>query len=420
MALSLPDTVARNARLWKQAVRYCAENTIETGRIILTALASSLPSFLEPSYLISAELYAIKKLGLHGLNNQFPIGTMVLSPFLYADAFAGNYEMLWDMWDDFKEWKETSTSFLATCLFRKTLHKNFSSPEEGYRREFGEKLEKLNKALFSLPEKQAAEMYDDVLNLQQTIANTFKNLDEDEVKAYQAMLTLRYFLALSEDIEKGAKPIPSIYELATDGLNYASLLTGSFMRLFTLQYIMEGLLSLIFSTRASNIGGWVLGAVAFPFQTLLEYQGTRDFCREFLWHEDPHAHSSHPGGRLGAKIYVSAWGLFNTIPLVLLNLQMINSVSWMNNPYYLLLAIPYFLPEFFAQTVYFNETYNQELGSGIASIHNKGTRKKRNLQPRPDWKRDKLIEMVQAGREDMKGMNPVLIQKLKESLLGDK
>ena len=89
---------------------------------------------------------------------------------------------------------------------------------------------------------------------------------------------------------------------------------------------------------------------------------------------------------------------------------------WFESDWWMLGGIPFLIPEFTVQTTYFNRTYNQGAGSGITSVHNNLQERNSGKNRRVDWKRDKLIEIVQAAQEDVKTMNPDLILKLEEVL----
>ena len=64
---------------------------------------------------------------------------------------------------------------------------------------------------------------------------------------------------------------------------------------------MESIFGIFSPPIVSKIFGWILAGIAFPFETALEYQGMKDFFRNFLWHEKAHPHGSHPWLRGGAK-----------------------------------------------------------------------------------------------------------------------
>jgi len=406
------DAIPRNASLLKKAITYLAEESIEKSRVILTGLAAAFPSLLEPFYLIQLELHNMQVTNSHGVNNPFAIWAFVFCPFLFADSYTSNYDMAWEFCDDVKDWAQTSTSSLAR-YFPASLRSPISSPEELTRREFDKDLNKLAKHLYTLSEAEEDGIYQEISTVKEQIRKQFPDLEEDQLAPFQSFLTLRYLISLGKNLEEEKNRVKSWYETFTDDISYGCLVLGTPMRFLALELIFETIVGLFAPTIVSKVFGWTLATVAFPLQTGLEYQGMKNFFKDFLWHENPHGHSSHPGLRGSAKVASVVQGLTFTLPLAVLCLQVVD--IWFANEWWMIMSVPFLIPEFTAQATGYHITYNRQSGTAIADVHN-WVRKKRGKEPRGDYKRDKLIQLVQNSQGRLKKLPPSVIQKLKNTL----
>ena len=85
------------------------------------------------------------------------------------------------------------------------------------------------------------------------------------------------------------------------------------------------------------------------------------------------------------------------------------SAEWSLGSEYLIGYIPFLIPEFATQATNFNGTYNRQIVTAGTNVHNGVTRKKLGYQPRTDWKKDRLIRLVQSSQEDVRSMSPELV-----------
>jgi hypothetical protein len=420
---TLPDAIPRNVGLWKRAATSFQAGVKDKGRVTLLALASIIPSLLPPSYLIQFEQYVATKTAGQTFASMF-----TYCPPLFADAFAGNYEMLEDMGGEAKECWEKLRKKLPSSLSSWSFPKSppssdeesddatssiSASPIEDIRKSFSAKLGALSEALFRLPEAEIAPLYDKISELKRDVATQFPDLQGEDLASYQSLLALRYLIGLGGQVEEPEETIPSLYEEISDTFTTSCLVLGSPARLLVLEATIENLFGLFAPPLVSRALGWILGALGFPIQTRLEYEGMKGLFRNFLWEETAHGHSSHPSLRIAAKLNCALQGLIFTLPLIVYTLQICD--GWELNNWWMIGSIPFVIPELAAQTTYFNYTYNRGVATAATDIHNWWAQKK-GQPPRTDWRKDQLLQMIQAAHQDLKNMDPSLLANLEASL----
>lgn len=439
-----PDSLSRNAILWKKSFNYILEEGAQIKRAVFTLLASFLPSLLEPYYLISALLHSGPAKRLPELDPLSLQAIYIFCPFLFLDSMAANVDMGWEWWDDLKEWTELSSSSLASFLADRVLHTADPSPEHTIRQDFHKQLGKINKRIFTFPKDQIKDMYKTVFYSTSTIREAL-NIEDEYLDAARSFLVLRYLLVNGRALAEEKHKIRSRYEAVTDRINYSCLVLGSPARLLVLEFILKGFASLfVNSASIQDAVAWSFAIVGFPFQTVLEYKGMKNFFQDFLWHKKPHGHGSHPWSRKMAKTLVTFAGLLFTLPLLLLSFEVCDKwfeppfpsrnftgelssldLSYANNThpsyddynYWMIAAIPFLFAEFANLTSLFNATFNRYLITSCTDIHNRLTRKKIcNIEPRKDYKQDSLIRFVQREQERIKGLHPEILYQLKYGL----
>ncbi len=411
------DAIPRNASLWKKAASYLTEEAIEKGRLIWTGLASLLPSGLEPSYLIAFELYAMHKMGVKGLNNQFAIAMMVFSPFLLIDSFGYNYNVLWGMWDDFKVWTEASKSVLVQRLFPKAAYSKSSFYEDNIKNiatDFWKRLDTTCKSLGKVPKDLLEIIYNTIYHGKDELRQKLTDLTEQQLESAQSFFMMRYLLSLGDEITGAKHTVKSWYETITDGINYTCLTIGSPIRFLVLEVIFENFFGLFSPKLVSQVFGWVCATVGFPFQTLLEYQATKTFFRDFIRHDDPQGHSSHPHWRGAAKTASIVQGIVFTLPLAVLSLEAVT--LWLGSPWWMTMGGFFLFSEFTSQVTNFHNSYSRKVVTTGTDLHNRFTRRKFGKEPRDDYKRDRLIRLARAFQGRLKTLDPDILLKLEESL----
>jgi hypothetical protein len=175
-----------------------------------------------------------------------------------------------------------------------------------------------------------------------------------------------------------------------------------------------------------------MGAViALPFQTILEYQAIKTFFRDFLRDETPHGHSSHKPWRIATKVGVALQALMPTLPLIGFTVcvacflfptysedttfdseKVRSSFSY----WVLISMIPFLFAEYTTQVLNLNESYNRQGLSAALKVHNLKTRQCFGGEPRSDYKRDRLMQLIEECKDWIKILPYEILQKLKESL----
>ncbi len=408
MASSGADAIPQNAHLWKRAIAYLSQESQEMKRVVLTALGCILPSCVEPVYLITAELHVMQALGQHGWDNSSVAYMVALCPFLFATNFATNFDTAWKGWDeDLKESFGKLKSYLSRGFFHQ-VRESQPKPQVTIERECLEtKLHNLNKLLFHAPPEQIDRIYEAYSQIKAGNIETPPDLKPQDLPFYQAAGALSLFFSLGDQVEEGQKQIKSLYETLTDTLTNSCLVLGSPARLLVLQFIGETIFGLFCPKIATKVLGWLFAIVGFPFQTGLEYKGMKNFFRDFIWEEEPNGHSSHPKVRITDKAFILLQSLIYILPLFVMCMQ--TSAEWSLGSEYLIGYIPFLIPEFATQATNFNGTYNRQIVTAGTNVHNGVTRKKLGYQPRTDWKKDRLIRLVQSSQEDVRSMSPELV-----------
>lgn len=410
----LPDAVPRNAKACKEIFTDFSQKAQKKLRIGLTFLACLLPSCIEPFYLVQMEWHDMNVTGTRGVNNQFAITMLTLCPILFIDSLGANFRTAWQAWDSIKEGIKIIQPIIIEKLCRQTIHIPLKSLEEIKREEFDKSLKKLSQFFFQAPSDEIDRIYADILQIKEGINEEFLQESEEDFTARQTFVVLSYLLSLGDEVVEGYKQAKSLYETLSDVLKYSCLTLGSPARLLVLQMMFETLIGIFAPKGVSNVLGWIFAFIGFPLQTGLEYQGMTNFSNDFLWEEQPNGYTSHPGARWTTKAIALWQGLFFTVPLLVLTLQTCN--AWFTSGWWMLGSIPFLFPEFTTQVTSFNGTYNRQDVTAITNVHNKKTRKCQGKSPRPDWKRDQLIQLVQESQRDLNNWHPILIQKLQESL----
>jgi hypothetical protein len=408
MFSAVPDGIARNSHLWKKGIAYLAQEGKEIGRMCVAGGISFLTAVIPPVYLITAEEYPIKSMGLHGLDNVYIRTMLVGIPFLYLDAFASDFNIAWTALPEIKKW-------LGKLWSRQSLHAQLPVLQEDSREKFNKNLEYLEHFLYQAPKAIIKEIYDNIAQVREGAqVPCCENYDE-ALASQQAYAVLCYLLSFSDKIIKGASKPKSIYDISADVFNYLCLLAGTPARGIALQFIGATVFGLVFSDPIAQILGGIYMICALLPQTGLEYKGMDNFFKRFIVEEDPHGHGANPVYRGLTKLYCAFQGLIYTFPLAVLTLQAFQ--QWFGEGWWpLAVGIPFFIPEFAAQTYSFNGTYNQLVATSITNVHNTKTRKCFGKKPNSDWKRDWLIRFVQESRVELKYLHPDMIANLSKGI----
>lgn len=393
------DAIPRNAILWKKAVTYFTEQSVDKSRIALTLLASFLPSLLEPSFLATSELYMMHESEISGLDNEFAIWMFTLCPILLADAWAFNYDLVWESWDEF-------------------LGPNLRSPslwsKAPLRYKYSKALDKLSGYVFRMHEDDPyiEDLYSTISSLKTDLQAECPEIEDENVEAAQSFFLIRHLLSLEDKLKNTQELVKSWYETITEKLTYGILISGSFVRFLALRLAIETFFELILSediTRVCGLGGSTLG---FPLLTMFEYKGLKNFFTDFLWHKNPHAHGSHPYFRGAEKTLSAAVGLLFVMPLLVLSVQA--SDRWFEGQLWVkLLSIPYLFAEFTAQTTSFNDSYNKKIGTGITTVYNDKIRKE---GPMNTHKKDVVLEMIENMKKRISTLPTSVLEVLEQSL----
>lgn len=399
--LSSSDTIPRNAMAWKKAIAEMLEKRTEQARIALTTFASLFPSLLEPLCMITAEIFWMKELDIEGFDNQFAITTAVLSPFLLADSWIDNYSLLWEVTDDYRDWRETS--WYAAYLFGKSLNMTQLSPEAAIRKDFHKTLDKLSGHVFGLHQDDdyILKLYNriDQFNSENLKAE-LPELENESIGAAHMLFLMHDLLSHGGKIKAVQKHISSIYESGTDIFNILCVAFGSPMRFMALQFGIETAFELFMSENAAWWWGVGLSALAFFPLTAFEYKGLQGFFRDFIQHENPHAHGSCFPARVIEKLGTALLG-GTAFSLAFCILALQAGDKWFNNqPWVYALAAPFVFAEFAAQTKRYHGSCTRRVNTALISSYNS----KREEGPCNDHKKDQVLQMI----ENIKGQIPKL------------
>ena len=418
------DAIPRNAGLWKKAINYLIEaggsSLQKAWCILLIVFAVILPSLTEPMYFLSPNLQFFER-DKNAINYGYPdavrdlviFGT-IYGSFLFFDSLSSNADMLWGMGDGFREWASTTQSSLARRLLPQVLQHRSTSEEEPTRQDFQRRLDNTRRRLYQLPEDQIDIVYNVIYSSKEKLQEQFPDFEPELLETAQYFFVTRYLLSLGEETEEVKTKVQSRYKTLTDNFTYGCLILGSPFRYLVLENIVETILRLFCPSMVSQVLGWIGATIAFPFQTALEYQGMKSLFCDFLWHENPHGHSSYVGWRILTKILCLAQAAIFTVPIIALGLD--TKEDWSLSILWLISAIPFFIPESAIQANNFNNTYNRTIMTGILDFHNHYTRRLFGCEPTSPSKRDRLIRLVEKNRDRIASLDPLILHHLKESL----
>lgn len=482
VAFTLLDAIPRNIELWKTWFSTLSSRTAHMGSVALNGGLSFLPSLTTAFALINLELDFYKE--THQKIPQKDKEIMLFGAFfLYLDSQAFNMNMLKDIWEDTKEWAETSSSRFARFISGKILYWFPSSPEDKIQTWGQQKMREFKQGVSSLTETQVREVYKKISEAEEKVKQTFPNLTEEEQEAAQALLLLHFpliFLKTNalppandssiltleinesdegenpfkvesslplilasqlEDSEKmegvilHAKP-QTWYDTITEWGSRGLLLAGSPMRLMVLKFILGEMGDAIFGQYVSKpvieIASWGIAAlVGFPIQTAFEYKALKNLSHDFVKHEEPNGHSSCMPARITAKAIAGLYGLLLTSAICLLTFQVCDTIignDWITySPeftwaqYFMIGSIIcYLIPEWAVQTTSLEDSYNRKIVSGIMDVHNRYTRRVWwNEDPTLPYQRDALIQFAEKGDESFNHLPSSVLFKLQEMKDGD-
>jgi hypothetical protein len=266
-------------------------------------------------------------------------------------------------------------------------------------------LDNVSKYFEQAPDEHITEIYANLLQIQQS--------DAPE-EAHKALLVISYLASLGEEVIEGQKAKKSYYSLFADTLNWGSLTAGSVARAVVLYFIFSTILGYFMPDGWAEALGVIGTALAYAPRTLLEYNGMDGFFNHFLREETPTGHSSYGKVRAVAKLGTLCQGLFFSLPLAVLTLQ-VNQTLLSGSPWFLLTAAPFVFTEVAAQTTSFHTTY-RETTSAFITLHNKGTRKCQGKRPSISYMRDLLIKLALQAQNDIKEWSSDLIDTIRMSV----
>ncbi|HUX79349.1 MAG TPA: hypothetical protein VMW10_06365, partial [Alphaproteobacteria bacterium] len=424
-ATVLPDALVNTTRWSKRIIASLAKGGIEWRKVISSGTASILPSLVEFSYLVGFELYAMKKSGTHGLNNQFSIATFTLSPALLIYHLCSNTEMFLGMEDDIKngikatnDWLRTSNSLLAKGM-RRVLHLPpvltedlvlLMPTEEREKREMQKKFDTFIAEFPNLHQDERKTIFETLFNSKKTINDTFPDFSEEERKTAHSFFVTRYLLSLGDLLQNSKKKVTSWLETITTG---GCIALGSPARFLVLEFVVEQFFGLFCPKLVSKVFGWVGATIGFPFQSYLEYKAMKNFFNKYIWSDPSDGHSSHPNLRTTAKGAAFVQGCMMTAPLAVLCLEV--AAMWFESSWWMIAAIPFLAAEFTTQATSYNKSYNQGIITAGADLHNQFTRKVLGKESREDYQLDWVIRLVQRVREEIIHLSPKAMKTLKES-----
>ncbi len=406
----LPDVISRNANLWKKGIGYLSNASIEKVRLLITAVAATFPSFIEPAYLIEAELRGIKYYNLHGIDNQFAITMMIFCPFLFIDSMASNMNILWATWPKIRENLGKVKSSLSRCFLREVIDFRPTPEDIIIREDFDKKLKNFSHFLFRASNDEIEAIYQRIIDIKRETEVSFSNENQDIIMAHQAILAVNQLLALGEEVIEGQKPPTSISEVGFDIFKKICVATGSPIRYLVLQVIFATMCELVFPDTSAQALGWGLATIGFPVQTALEWAGLNNAYEYFACKEDPQEHTSHSTARGHVNRFAVFQGLFLTLPLISYTLQVLN--QWNLGNWWMFAAIPFFIAEFAAQAFSFSQTYNNQVATAAINGCHKLAKKCKGSPLCTACKRDWLIRFTQTSRADLEEWSPELIHTL--------
>lgn len=405
---AVPDGLSRNAHLWKKGIAYLAQEGKEKGRMCLAGFISTLTACIPLAYLISAENIGRQLSGFTNWYNGFGVIIAMFGPPLYADALASDFNIAWNAFPQMKEW-------LGRLWCRKSLQAHLPVHQDSPGERFDSSLKSLEHFLFRAPKAVIDEIYDNVTQIREgTQVRCCENYDE-ALASQQAFAVLSYVLSLGDDVIKGASKPKSIYDISTEVFNHACLILGTPARALALQFIGYSVFSLFCPDPIAQILGGIYMIFALLPQTYLEDRGMDNFFKRFIFEEDPHGHGAHPVYRGLTKLYCVLQGLLYTFPLTILTLQACQ--QWFGGGWWPLAAgIPFFIPEFAAQTYSFNGTFNQLVTTSSINGGHKVGGKCKGDSLCSSCKKDWLVRFVQEGRENLPHWNNEFVDKLSEGV----
>lgn len=456
VAFTLLDAIPRNIELWKSWVSSLASRTVHMGCVALNGTLSFLPSLTTAFALITMELDSIKE--SDKTITQSDRDYMLAGAFfLYLDNQAFNMNMLKDIWTDVKEWAETSSSRLARSISGKILYWFPPSPEDKIQARFHQQFDIFKHLLPHMKNNQVRTVYQEIFNAEQKLKGAFPTLEENQLEVAQALLLLQYPPNLAtasripedlnlqigdietmEDMGGKTSHVRTWYDTIVDGVSYSSLIFGSPIRLMVLKFIIKEMADAIFGQFVSETGekvleatSWFLAAtVGFPIQTAFEYKAMKNLAYDFIKHEEPNAHTSHPVARVSAKVVSAIHGLVLVSAITMLILQVCDEIigndwityapefTWLQ---YITISsiICYLIPEWAVQTTAVEDSYNRKIVTGCVDIHNRYTRRVWGSEPTIDYQRDRLMRFAETGQEALNHLPSSVLFKLDEMSKGD-
>ncbi|MBA3814712.1 MAG: hypothetical protein H0X26_09600 [Alphaproteobacteria bacterium] len=516
LAASLFDAAVRNAVYGKKALSSLSKRGANMWDVVSLGALSILPSLIAPFALISANLEWMDGETVVSFHETRVKQMLIFSPFLYLDSLAFSMDMASEMKANVKKWMETSVnkwaetsgSCFAPLVSKLVLYVSPPSEEEMRKKRFNKKLDTLIHHLPSLSDEKMREIYDTIQSVKTTIATELPELEN--LEAGVKFLTYRYVLSLGNDLEKmkqfshelqekdididalnqevkpqslveladnvqllssvpllpeddkeknslPKKPWYEIYEKVTEGVNYASLLIGSPIRLITLKYIVQEIFkAIIYATPEAEVStavivfSWIIALVAgFPMQTGFEYKGMKNFA-EMIWDTAYHGHESYPWARRGVKLYSVLQGLILTSPIGILALQACTEQfgdDWVTNPDFTIYKwmtfisiFSYLIPEWAVQTTLVEDSYNQKILTGaidggnqyilpgynqcilpslnqhIQPLASNYIDPLKSIHPTRAYQQDWLIRFIKKQKENMDNLHPQILFELEKLL----
>ncbi len=347
------DAVPRNVVVWRKGLTLLKEEKVSKKRVFWTAAASFFPSLLEPSYLVLLELELIGIANSEG-GDSTPYKKEIYKYTwpLFMDSWTSNFQTTWNMWDDFQEWRQTTS---IGCL-RSTY---IPSEEESLCRDFKKKLDKVSKWLYRTASAEKIKtIYEKLKRSEQEVEELFPNLKKEDLSNARAFLGLNELLSLGDELEQTQRYIKSWYDIGVDITKDFCLVTGSPYRLLTLQLIISSMTSLIpMPSWLRHPLNWGLAGAGFIPQTALEHQGLSTFGKEFLAQEEPDGEAMYKNAKgIGVvrgvgKAYALWQGFIFTLPLVVTVFQVVNnwSTTQPGNPYWMIGAVTFLFAEYATQ-----------------------------------------------------------------------
>lgn len=422
------DAWPRNVQFWTSTLTRLRDREFSKKRVTVLAFLSFWPSIIEPFYLILLNLEGIQI----GEENGWPPGFPPKSYFI-KDTLAWSWPLLMDSWaangsfvgeilDDLQENKIPSIkNFLAQHCFSQTFYTPLPSAEARLRHDFSKKLDKLSHFLYHSASKNIIKtMHGTIKGAREEIQEQFSDLTGEELQNAQGFFTLRYLLAMSDQVQESQNHLKSWYDKVVDGLIGFNLIMGSPARLLVFELIVKSITNLV-----PGNGGWLrkginwgLAAGISFVQTVFEGYGMKAFFKNFLVQEDPHGHTIYKGARIPAKIYAGAVALIYTSLLAITTLQTCNARNL--DSHWMIGSISFLFAEFATQAAVQWGWSTQQGVSLFARIHNLATRKNLKKEPRNQFKRDELIEKIKTLRGRIPYLDPNALHTLQQTLEEEK